>query len=429
MRDTERAAIVAIGDELTEGRIANTNAAWLSAALWDLGVPTAAHLAVPDELDEMVGALASAAKVARWVLVSGGLGPTVDDRTREAAARFAGSPLRFHAPSFERIEAIFQSFGRAPTENNRRQAYLPEGATVLPNAMGTAPGFRLDHRGTALFFLPGVPREMRRMFEGEVVPRMQAERTDRRRVRTRRLDCFGVPESEACARLSPRLEGEPVQLAYNVSQGILQVHLRARGEDPVALEGALEKAAGIVRETFGPYRFSEGGVSLAETVLRELEARGARLAVAESCTGGLIASLLTAVPGASRVLEGAICAYSNAQKTCLLGVSSSLIAERGAVSEEVACAMAQRALSTFSVDAAVSTTGIAGPTGGTDDKPVGTVYLGCATRGPDGAVATTARRLRLRGDRAHIQRLSALSALDLLRRVLAFGSGERRSRT
>jgi nicotinamide-nucleotide amidase len=414
------AAVVCIGNELTEGRTLDTHGQWVSLRLGLLGFHVVLHVAVPDEPQRMLAALRYASAQAAVVVVAGGLGPTLDDLTRDVAAELIGEPLEEHGPSLEHLEAIFARLGRTPSSNNRRQGMLPRGASVLQNPIGTAPGFSLLHEGTTLFFLPGVPRELYRMFEREVTPQLQGGLGPGRVARSARLDCFGIPESEADRRLAPLFppESSAVRLGFNVSNGILEVHLTATAGEGEGVGAALDlliaEATERAREALEPAVFGDGQRSLQEVCLDALGARGLTLGLAESCTGGLATHLLTRVPGSSAVLKGAVVAYANQIKKEALGVPEELLAAHGAVSEPVAAAMANGARRALSCDVSIAITGIAGPSGGSKDKPVGTVCL--AVSGPGEALIT--RRVQLPGERTFVQRLAALAALEMLRRAV-----------
>ncbi|MFC1706250.1 competence/damage-inducible protein A [Planctomycetota bacterium] len=417
----QQVAIVAVGDELTEGRIDNTNASWLSRRLWALGLEVVAHVSVPDDPKLMRRAFREATEVAGIVLVSGGLGPTADDLTRDVAAELAGVELDLHAPSLARIEAIFRTLGREMTPNNRCQALFPVGSVVLPNDRGTAPGFRLETAGATFFFLPGVPRELRHLCGEHVEPYLRDTAAGYRVVRSHQLTCFGLAESKIDALLTTAALPKEVRLSLNVSQGVISLYLSASGSSADAVEERLAQATSAARAALGSSCFSMGGASLAEVVLERCRELSVRLAFAESCTGGLATHLVSRVPGASEVLLGGVNAYANAVKEDLLGVSHELLLEHGAVSEEVALAMAEGVARATGADLAAAVTGIAGPGGGTSDKPVGTVFV--AVTGDRKLRGTrSCRRLQLAGERYRIQLLAALSALDLVRRSLPLRS-------
>jgi nicotinamide-nucleotide amidase len=408
-------AVVAVGTEVTEGRIANTNAAWISKRLLRLGIETTLHLAAPDDREEMKRAFELAAARAQLVVVTGGLGPTVDDITREVAAELAGVPLDEDAASLRWLEEIFARFGRKLSENNRRQAQFPRGAAILPNPHGTAPGFRMELAGARFVFVPGVPHESERMLEEQVIPAIEAERAaaGAGAVVIRRLNCFGLAESKVDALLAPLFPGPNPQLAFNISDGVVQVYLTARAAERSAAEARLEGAAAQVREKLGAHCFSEGERSLEEALLDLCRERKLTVATAESCTGGLAGSRIARIPGASDVFLGGVIAYSNEVKKGLLGVPAEVLERHGAVSRECAAAMAGGARRATGASLAASITGIAGPSGATPTKPVGLVYVAISGEGID-----RVRELRLPGDRQRIQLLAAMAAIEGLRRAV-----------
>lgn len=427
MSMSTRLAVVAVGTEVTEGRIANTNAAWISRRFLRAGIETACHVAVPDDPAGIERALRRAAESAGpggIVVVTGGLGPTLDDITRDVAAALAGAPLEEDRATVEWIEEIFRRRGpatgggseaREAPPNNRRQALFPRGATILPNPNGTAPGFRMEIEGARFFFVPGVPRESERMLEESVLPGIERESAAAGRVvLSRRLNCFGVAESRLDALLAPLFPGPDPALAFNVSKGTIEVRLtsRAPAGGRAEAEARLEAAAARARAAVGPAIFSEGETSIEEAALDALRARRLTLGLAESCTGGLAAARLARVAGASDALAGGIVAYSNDVKRRALGVPAETIERHGAVSRECALAMARGARRATGGDMCVAVTGIAGPSGGTPEKPVGLVWIALVSDQIE-----RARELRLRGERAWIQLLAALAAIDEARRA------------
>ena len=415
-----RVEIVVVGSELLDGSLADTHTASLGAHLGARGLRVRAAQIVPDDRAAIAGALALAAERADLVLVTGGLGPTEDDISLEAAAAFAGLPLVEHTPTLERIRHLFSSRGLEMTPNNARQALVPAGAEVLPNPVGTAPAVRLEAVGTTLFFFPGVPRELERLIGDHLDPWL-AERAAAVPLPRRVFRTFGRTESQVATRLEGLARDGRLRVAYRASFPEIRVTLTLEDADPAEAATALDALAADVRARLGSIVYAEDGhTSLAEVVGAQLVARGETLAAAESCTGGLLAAMVTDVPGASRwFIEGAV-TYSNAAKTARLGVPAELIEEHGAVSEEVARAMAEGIRDAASSTWGVSVTGVAGPTGGTPAKPVGTVHL--AVAGPAG---TAHRRLRLGFDRPRNRILSAWAALDLVRRHAPPPEGER----
>lgn len=416
-----RAEILSQGDEVVTGQIADTNAAWLSERLIDLGFHVVRHTTVGDEKADIIAALTEAAARSDVVICSGGLGPTDDDLTSEAVAQAFGCPLVFDDVAWQQIQAMFARFGRPIPDINRKQALLPEGSLRLDNDRGTAPGFCLPacsvpaHEGaTALLAcLPGVPHEMKAMFDLRVVP-LLTQTWALRPGRLITLRTTGVGESALQERIGT-FERPGFVLGYRTMPGENLVKLRVSAEVP---PDEVSSVVADLHQRIGSPVFAIDGLDLpggdlVQTLARLLLASGATLAVAESCTGGRIAAACTGVPGSSAWFVEGVVAYANEAKTRHLGVPPTLLEAHGAVSEPVARAMAdgirERAGTTF----AISTTGIAGPDGGTADKPVGTVHIALAT--PSG---TSHRLLRLGGDRARIQAYATAAALDLLRRHL-----------
>lgn len=403
------AGIVSIGTELTRGELVDTNAAWLSEQLTALGVDVQLRITVDDHVERIVAALRAASAAARFVVVTGGLGPTTDDLTTEAAARASGVPLVRDPGSLEHIRRIFQLIGRPMSPSNEKQADFPEGAAILFNPVGTAPGFSLEIGGARLFFTPGVPREMKRLWDDHIEPAIarEVERTSHQI----RLRSFGLPESVVGERLAGLEAEEPgLTIGYRANFPEIEVKILARGATMAEAEAIAARAAEKARARLGHVVYGEGDDTLAAFVGRTLRDRGLRLAIAESCTGGLIGQLVTSVPGSSEyLLLDAVC-YSNGSKMRVLGVPEDEVRAHGAVSEEVSCAMAEGALRLGDADIAVAVTGIAGPGGGTDEKPIGTVWLAVARRGEK----ALARRLKLGGDRERIRTLAAYAALRLV---------------
>jgi nicotinamide-nucleotide amidase len=409
-----RLATLSIGDELLTGEVVDTNAAQIAGRLFDLGLAAGRHLTVPDDEAAIAAALGELAGDYDAVVVTGGLGPTPDDLTAAAAARAAGVPLE---PSAEALAHLARFSERVPGglhPSNDRQALVPSGAPLIANPLGTACGFILRLGGAEFFFLPGVPFEMLRMLEESVLPAL-LERGGADRGLRRTLKIFGISEAAAAAELAGLLpEGSPVQLAYCVK--FPEIHLILRS--PAGQAQLLEDAAAAVRERLGRYLFAEDAGSL-DTVLAALfRETGATLGLAESCTGGLIAARITETAGSSAwFLEGVV-SYSNAAKNRLLRVPRELIDSLGAVSAEVAVAMAQGAREGSGADLALSVTGIAGPDGGSPEKPVGTVFIALADR--DGCQV---KHYQFPGDRERVRSITCFTALNLVRKRLLALSG------
>lgn len=403
------AAVLSIGTELTRGELVNTNAAWLAEHLTMLGFEVPELATIDDHVERIVETVRRLAARHRVVIATGGLGPTSDDLTAEAVAVALGVELARDEPSLEAIRRRFQALGREMSPSNEKQARFPEGATVLPNAIGTAPGFAVTIGQARLFFLPGVPSEMRRIVEDHVEPAIAslAERTSCQI----ELRTFGLPESVVGEKLAGIEKGEPaVTIGYRASFPEIEVKVLARAANQAEAEAIAARVARTVRERLGSAVFGEGHDTFPAFVGRMLRDRGLTLAIAESCTGGMIGAMVTSVPGSSEYLLLDAVTYSNAAKHDLLGVDLELMRHHGAVSEEVAAAMADGARSRADADLAVSVTGIAGPGGGTDAKPVGTVWFGLAQRG----APTTTRTVKLAGDRERIRTLASYVALKMV---------------
>ncbi|HZE93385.1 MAG TPA: competence/damage-inducible protein A [Gemmatimonadales bacterium] len=408
--------VVTIGTELLLGQIIDTNAAELGRALAGAGVEVVRRSSVADRPDAIRAAVAEALDRTGFVITTGGLGPTRDDMTKKEVAALFNKPLRLNADVLRALEERFRRLGRAMPAVNRTQAEVPDGATVLPNPRGTAPGLWVEDRGRVVVMLPGVPSEMRGLLADEVLPRL-AQRSSGAGlvVRSRTVRTTGVAESALAERVGP-IEDEiaPLTLAYLPSTDGVELRVTAWGLAADDAERRLAAAMAQLRERAGADGYGEDGTDLAAVVLALLRARNARLVVAESCTGGLVSGRITAVPGASDVFIGGVVAYDNVVKSGTLGVRPELLDKHGAVSEEVVRAMAEGMQRQFAVDAALAITGIAGPTGGTAEKPVGTVWLAARY----GAEVRALKRI-FPGDRGEIRARAAQAALDLLRRLIA----------
>lgn len=405
------AELVAVGSELTSGHVLNTNVCWLSQRLADCGIRTVFHTTVGDEAERMAEALRTATRRADLVIVTGGLGPTRDDFTREVIARAAGKPLVRHQPSVEDIAGKFRRFGARLTENNLQQAYIPEGAEVIPNRRGTAPGFALRVGGAVVVALPGVPREMKLMFSDWVEPYLRRQGLCRGVHLTRQLHCFGAGESAIDSRIRHLMapDHNPV-VALLAQEGTITVKMTATADTPAEARRLLDETEQEVRGLLGRLVFGRDGEGLEDAVAKLLLAEGKTLAVAESCTGGLVSSLLTRVPGISAAFLMGVVAYANEAKTALLGVPGGLIEAHGAVSPEVARAMAEGVRRRAGADLACAVTGIAGPTGGTETKPVGLVWFAVSDE-----AGTEVFERRFRGARTEVQLRAAKTVLNALR--------------
>jgi nicotinamide-nucleotide amidase len=405
--------ILATGDELLTGQVVDTNSAWLMDRLWDLGVEVRRKTLVGDDREDLAAALAESTGRAEVVVVSGGLGPTEDDLTAECVAAAMGVPLEIHLPTLQAIRDRFARMGRTLTPNNEKQARVPRGASVIENRHGTAPGFVAPLGRGEVICLPGVPSEFRALCEEAVLPRLAA-RVGAEVPAARIVKLIGVPESHADNRMRPVMddpENRGVRFGYRAHWP--EIHVKWTATGPGAAERA-DRILARVRELFGDSIWGTGKQELPEVVISRLAARGERLAVAESCTGGLLCQVLTGVPGASMVfLLGAV-TYSNDAKVDLAGVPPALLAAHGAVSEPVARALAEGIRARAGAAWGVGITGIAGPSGGSEEKPVGTVHLALA--GPAG---TRHWARRYPGDRERIRRIAAFDVLNQLRLALS----------
>ena len=408
--------VLTIGDELLRGEIVDSNKSFLSQRLLQLDLETARHVTIADDAGEIEATLREAAARARVVLISGGLGPTRDDITTEVVAGTFGRKLVRDAEVLEGIAEFFRAVGREMAANNAKQADFPEGAEVLPNPLGTAPGFMLEADGALLFCMPGVPRELYRMMDEEVLPRVAARLRDGDGavVRATLLRTFGLGESSLDRELEDLARDDPaVSLGFRTQFPDNLVRVLVRAPDERQAEERLAALVAEVRERLGALVVDAGERRLEEVVGGLLLEKGRTVALAESCTGGLLSHLLTELPGSSGYLLEAVVAYSNEAKVRDLGVSQELLARHGAVSEPVAEQMARGVRARSGADFGLATTGVAGPGGGSDEKPVGTVYIALAAE--RGVVA---HRYQLMRERVRNKQLAAHIALDWLRREL-----------
>jgi nicotinamide-nucleotide amidase len=416
------AETIAIGTELLIGGRSDSNSLFLADELGTLGIAVRFKSVVGDEHQDIVMAIHTAVTRAQVIIMTGGLGPTVDDCTREAVAYATGHRLGRRKDALESMTARLAQWGRRPSKGQLRQAMIPSGAAVLKNAVGSAPGFCLTWKNALIVSLPGVPREMEEMMQQAVVPLLKARmassgQSSRAPIVRQVFHTFGLAEADVDAKLHGLIpKGAPVDLGMLASPMGVLVSLTTRGNRsaPEKNRDLLQKLANDVRSRLSKWLFAEGHDTMEEVVGRELTKRGLTLAIAESCTGGLIGHRLTQVPGSSAYVDrGAVC-YSNRAKTEMLGVPVELIARQGAVSKEVAAAMACGIRECANVSVGLSVTGIAGPGGGTETKPVGLVYIGL----DDGTGRPMTREFRFHGDRNVIKQRSSQAALDLLRRWL-----------
>ena len=407
------AELIAVGTELTSGQALDTNSQWLSQALGRLGVSVAFHTTVGDVVADNVSVFTIASKRADLVIVTGGLGPTQDDLTREVLAKVSGVSLVQDDASLEAIQSLFARRNRVMTERNRVQAMFPEGSDTLPNRVGTAPGIWRKVGRAWFAALPGVPYEMKIMYDEQVVPRLKSEGLASRVIVHRKLNLFGRGEADVEAlALDLTARGHKPEVGITVSDATISFRVAGEGADEAEALASIEETVETIRHRFADIYLGEGDVDVVDALVAELARTGSTFALAESCTGGLMAQQVTAVAGVSAYFLGGVVSYSNRSKSAMLGVPSELIERAGAVSPEVAESMALGARERFGVDYALSVTGVAGPGGGTLEKPVGLVYLGMA--GPSGV---SSRKLELGPEqpRKVIQSRSSKNALNWLR--------------
>lgn len=406
------AEIINIGSELLYGDIVNTNAAWLSKQLQELGVTVRYHTVIGDEAHDMKDAYARSLERADWIFVTGGMGPTQDDLSKEILAEVVDRKMVLDQKSEERIRLFFEHLDREMTPNNLRQAYFPEGAVIYDNQCGTAPACGLLHKGHWIFLLPGPPREMRDIFRRHLVPLIEKERTEV--IAVRKFHLMGIGESSAEDRVMDLITGtqNPVLASY-AGGGQVTFRLTGKAKSKEAVEAMMAPIEAEFRKRLCAYIYSDSNESLEEQVVRLLKEAKYRIAVAESLTGGMLSSSLIDVSGASEVFVEGYITYSEKAKTETLGVPATMIEEKGIVSEDVAAAMAQGAAEKAGTEIALSTTGVAGPTGGTDQAPVGTVCLGLYVKGE-----VKTRRIVFSGDRARVRLRAVRTALNWLRQEM-----------
>ena len=401
-------AILTIGDELLNGDLADTNTAAIAKRLFTDSLPVHEAATTGDRETDIAAALQRLAATHDAVIVTGGLGPTEDDRTAKAAAKACNRHLVLNDKALQQIRERFRSMRRRMHPANEKQAMLPGRSTVITNPNGTAPGFHLRHNEAELFFLPGVPREMLVMLDEYVVPVLLERFPDPPLLCQQTVTVLGLPEPEVEARVIAASLPEGVELAFNVELPAVQVKLRARGKGARKL---LDRAEVIVRRCLDEHIVCFGDETLAEATVKHLKSAGLSLSLAESCTGGLIAKLLTDHAGASSFLERSVVTYANSAKIDCLHVPANILEQHGAVSAACATAMARGVKIASRTDIGLAVTGIAGPDGGTEEKPVGTVFMAI-----DGPYGEHVERFFFPGNRDQVRIRTACIALDWLRR-------------
>ncbi|WP_168797578.1 competence/damage-inducible protein A [Neolewinella litorea] len=407
-----QATILTVGDEILIGQVIDTNATYMAAALSEEGISVVEHLSVGDNRMAIMGGLDRALQQSDLVLMTGGLGPTKDDITKQVLADYFGAELRLHNPTWKRLQKVYARLGRECTDHHRQQCRLPTGARVLPNEHGTAPGLWLEKEEQIVVSMPGVPHEMVYLMDHEVIRRIQKRNLDAELLRSITLLTAGAGESTIAERLE-RIEDnlpENMSLAYLPDTGTVRLRLSARGQVEALLQAQLDEYRNHIEGALGNLVYGYGNDNLASMVGRRLEERDETVATAESCTGGALGHMITIHPGSSKHFLGGIIAYSNDVKKGALGVPAETLEKFGAVSEETVTAMAEGARERLSATYAMATSGIAGPDGGTPDKPVGTIWIALAT--PSG---TRTKLLRYGKDRARNITYTCHHALNLLR--------------
>lgn len=382
IKKTLRAALVSIGDEILNGTTINTNASWISTQLQPMGIDIHEVIAISDNTAHITTTIEKYIGTVQLIVITGGLGPTKDDITKKTLCSIFQSRLEFHADIYERLKAAFAKRNIPFTDNNRDQALYPHNCTVLPNLLGTAQGMWFEKDGTVVVSLPGVPFEMKGLMTDQVIPAL-LKTFNFPAISHRYFMTSGISESFLAKQLEPLERELPdfVSLAYLPSPGVVKLRLTAHGADAKAVDPELDRLTGLMQDLLGNGIYAKEPVLLEEFIGRQLLALHATLGTAESCTGGKIAHKITSIAGSSAYFNGSIVSYGNALKTSLLGVEPSTLAEHGAVSEATVRAMLDGALRMLNTDYAIAVSGIAGPFGGTPEKPVGTVWIGVAGRG------------------------------------------------
>jgi len=405
-----KASIVSIGNEVLGGQTVNTNAAHLSGKLLSIGIPVVSSYTVADDVDLIVRALNLAGSDADVVLATGGLGPTDDDLTRQALAKLLGTELQLESKLLQKIQNFFTSRNLQMPAKSKIQAYIPAGAKPLANNLGTAPGIMAKSEGKLLIAMPGVPLEMKQMFEESVLPKLK-ELAVSQAVAVRKLKCFGITEADIAELLGSYMGRDRNPLInITVDCGIITLHVIATAVEESQARQMAQKDEEFLLDTLGELVYGKDEQTLAEVVGEKLAQQKKTIAVAESCTGGTLAKLLTDIPGASRYFTHGWVTYSNDAKTSELGVPADLIGKHGSVSEQVAQAMAQGARKKAGTDFAIGITGIAGPAGGSEQKPVGLVYISVSSDNWSGI-----KRFIFSHDRDSIRLRAAQTALNMLR--------------
>jgi len=409
----KKATIISIGNELLSGQTVDTNASWLSENLFSIGIPVVSGYTIGDDINRIKNALEMSLSDAEMVFITGGLGPTEDDLTRDALAKTLNVELQLDEASLKQISEFFKKRARKMSETNTIQAYIPQGAEPIRNALGTAPGIRAESKGKLVFAMPGVPAEMKKMFLDSILPDVKniIKKSRQLSYAVKKLKCFGAGESNIAELIGDYMKrGRNPLINSTVYHGIITLHIIGSAKNKKTAQELVKDDQNKLRGILKEYIFGTDEQTLAEVVAEKLTAQNKTLATAESCTGGLLAKLLTDIPGASAYFTGGWITYSDKAKTEQLSVPPELIERFGAVSEEVAEEMATQAAKKAKADYAIGITGIAGPNGGTEQKPVGLVYISVSAQNQ-----CDVKRFIFPSDRNSIRIRTANTALNLLR--------------
>ena len=408
--------IITTGNELMCGLTLDTNFRWAAERFSSTGFDLKFHTTVGDNEEDLMQAFRNAENRAQAIIVSGGLGPTSDDLSAEVASIYFGVELELNHLALEMLEQNFREGGRQLSEINKKQAYLPHGSKLLKNFWGTAPGFQYERSGSVFFFLPGVPKEFRSMVDEYVVPELNSRSVDRPNIRTMLIKTFGLRESEVAEKLQG-IGKDGIYIGYRSHFPEIHLRISAQADRDEVVNDLLDWIEREVSNRIGDYVFSTKGEELEQVVGEILKRKKLTLAIAESCTGGLLAHRITNVPGSSEYFERGVVSYSNESKVDVLGVDNILIESKGAVSAEVVQSMAEGVRILANTDLGVGVSGIAGPTGGSSEKPVGTVFIGISCKNKE----TFSRRYQFRGTREEIKIITSEAALDLIRKFISNG--------
>ncbi|HKK75921.1 MAG TPA: competence/damage-inducible protein A [Saprospiraceae bacterium] len=407
--------LITIGDEILIGQIIDTNSAWMATELNQMGAEVEEILSIPDDLRAIKKALSRGFAQADLLLMTGGLGPTKDDITKKAIAEYFGVNLTFHQPTYERIQKLFERWGRSTTEAHRQQCFMPENAELLYNKMGTAPGMLFEKGHKILVSMPGVPYEMQYIMEKHVLPRIKKQNNNSFAIAHRTILTVGEGESRIASRIEAIEDELPenIKLAYLPGLGRVRLRLSARGKNPDLLATALNEQVSRIQATIPELIFGYEKTSLEEAIGALLMKHEKTISTAESCTGGYLAHIITSVPGSSRYFQGSVVAYANEVKQRELQVKAKTLEEQGAVSEPTVREMVKGALEKFQTDLAVAISGIAGPDGGTPEKPVGTIWIAVGDRENTETLLLNAGK-----DRVKNIQYTAVYALDQVRKFV-----------